>query len=173
MTMEEAEPIFEAYHSKLPFMKLLAQECEQYAQKRGYIRTLLGRRRHFELWEPDVPFDRNTPYMKPYNLVKAREMYPGQRLKRAQTRKGMNSLIQGGAADMTKIAMLVWFEQEHETPYVQVHDEMDVGVRDHDHVLRLKRAMDECITIELGKPLSVPMKAEAEVGPNWGYLKAA
>lgn len=171
MSMEEAEPIFRQYHEKLPFMKLLAQECEQYAQKRGYIRTLLGRRRHFELWEPDVPFDQRTAYYKPYSRQKALELYQGMRLKRAQTRKGMNSLIQGGAADMTKIAMLVWFEQLHEIPYCQVHDEMDIGVRDLDHIYSLRSAMDNCIEIELGKPLTVPMKAEAEVGANWGYMK--
>ena len=173
MTMEEAEPIFEKYHARMPFMRLLAQECEQYAQKRGFIKTLLGRRRHFELWEPDIPFDRNAAYSKPYPLEKARQMYPDSRLKRAQTRKGMNSLIQGGAADMTKLAMLVWFERLHEVPYCQVHDEMDIGVRDAEHAETLKGAMDDCIEIEMGKPLTVPMKAEADLGPNWGYLKAA
>lgn len=169
MSMEEAEPIFEKYHARLPFMKLLAQECEQYAQKRGYIKTILGRRRHFDFWEPDVPYDA-AQYFRPLARELALAAYPGMRLKRSQTRKGMNALIQGGAADMTKIAMLVWFERLGEVPYCQVHDEMDIGVADDDHVARLKGAMDNCIEIELGKPLTVPMKAEAEVGDNWGYL---
>jgi DNA polymerase I-like protein with 3'-5' exonuclease and polymerase domains len=164
-TMAEAEPIFALYHSRLPYMKLLATECDHMAQSRGYIKTLLGRRRHFDYWELDLPYDPARPYVRPLPRERALEAWPGQRLRRADTRKAMNGLIQGGGADMTKMAMLTEFEEFNEVPYAQVHDELDSGVESLEHAVMLQRKMETCIPW-----LTVPMIAEIEHGSNWGYL---
>lgn len=164
-TLEEAEPIFQLYHEKLPYMKLLAQECDRMAQTRGYIKTLSGRRRHFNYWEPDLPYDEKRPYQKPVTLEKARAKWPGQRLRRADTRKAMNALIQGGGADMTKMAMVKEFEERKEVPYCQVHDELNNGVESLEYARVLKGSMETCVPW-----LTVPMVAEIEHGQNWGYL---
>ncbi len=163
MTMEEAEPIFKLYHERLPYMKLLAVECESYAQRRGYIRTILGRRRHFELWEPDVPFERGVMFQA-YPLEKARQIYGDKKLKRSQTRKAMNSLIQGGGADMTKMAMLNEYEQFNEVPHIQVHDELSNSVESLEYGVKLREAFETCLP-----EITVPMVVEMEYGPNWGH----
>jgi DNA polymerase I-like protein with 3'-5' exonuclease and polymerase domains len=165
LTLAEAEPLFKLYHERLPYMRLLAAECEAYAQKRGYIRTILGRRRHFDLWEPDVPFEAGS-YNKAYPLEKARRVYPEVRLKRAHARKAMNALIQGGGADVTKMAMLIEFEEYGEVPYCQVHDELDNGVESVERALVLKHSMENAI-----EEITVPMVADLEYGDNWGNLE--
>lgn len=52
MSREEAEPIFAQYHAHVPFVRQLAYECERAVADKGYIRTLLGRHRHFPKGSP-------------------------------------------------------------------------------------------------------------------------
>ena len=40
------------YHSRVPFVKQLMDVASNRAQDAGHIRTLLGRRCRFHLWEP-------------------------------------------------------------------------------------------------------------------------
>jgi DNA polymerase-1 len=52
ITVQEAAPIFDKYHATLPFVRKLGWNVAASAERRGYIRTLLNRRRRFDLWEP-------------------------------------------------------------------------------------------------------------------------
>ena len=50
---EDAEDLFSKYHQRVPFVKQLMHSVMERAQDAGKIRTLLGRRCRFNLWEPN------------------------------------------------------------------------------------------------------------------------
>ena len=102
------------------------------AQDSGKIRTLLGRRCRFNLWEPN-----QFGIHKALNHEDAlAEHGPG--IKRAFTYKALNKLIQGSAADMTKKAMVDLYK-EGIIPHIQVHDELDISVESPEHAEKIKQ----------------------------------
>ena len=127
------------------------------AQDRGQIRTLLGRLCRFHLWEPNS-FGMHKAMTHEDAL---REHGPG--IKRAYTYKALNKLIQGSAADMTKKAMLELYK-EGIIPHIQIHDELDISVRDEAHAKKIIDVMENAVTLE------VPNKVDYEHGDNWGEI---
>ncbi len=99
---EDAEEVYlDKYHKRVPFVKQLMEQVMNRAQdSEGKIRTFLGRRCRFNLWEPNQ-FGVHKP-LKHEDAIK--EHGPG--IRRAFTYKALNKLIQGSAADMTKKAMV-------------------------------------------------------------------
>jgi DNA polymerase I-like protein with 3'-5' exonuclease and polymerase domains len=65
------------------------------------------------------------------------------KIRRALTYKALNKLIQGSAADMTKKAMLDLYE-EGIIPHIQIHDELDISVRDEQQAARIVEIMGKC-----------------------------
>ncbi|BCV04411.1 MAG: hypothetical protein CM15mV85_400 [uncultured marine virus] len=53
VSKDKAEELFNIYHSRVPFVKSLMNSVSNRAQRRGQIRTLLGRLCRFHLWEPN------------------------------------------------------------------------------------------------------------------------
>ena len=153
---ERAEELFKQYHSRVPFVKQLMDSVMSRAQDRGKVRTLLGRLCRFHLWEPNQ-FGIHKPL--PHDAALA-EHGPG--IRRAYTYKALNRLIQGSAADMTKKAMIE-LHKEGITPHIQVHDELDISVRDNAD--KIKQIMESAVELE------VPNKVDYESGPNWGTIK--
>ena len=49
---EDAKDLIKRHRSKVPFVKQLADMATKQADKNGQIRTLLGRKCRFPLWEP-------------------------------------------------------------------------------------------------------------------------
>ena len=47
VAVDESGPILDAYHKAVPFVRMLGDEATRQAKRRGYIRTIMGRRRHF------------------------------------------------------------------------------------------------------------------------------
>ena len=88
----------------------------------------------------------------------------GPGIKRAFTYKALNKLIQGSAADMTKKAMLELYK-EGIIPHIQVHDELDISVKDQKHADKIVQIMESAVD------LKVPNKVDYESGPNWGNIK--
>ena len=154
LSPQEAEELFDTYHSRVPFIKGLRDQCARLGANRGYIVTLLGRKCRFNLFEPS--FERKTPY--PYE--EAVERY-GEKVKRAFTYKAMNRLIQGSAADMTKKAMIDLYKEGY-LPHTQVHDELDISVKDIDDCKKIIEIMSDCVSIK------VPNLVDAEIGDSWG-----
>ena len=150
----EAEQLFAQYHSKVPFIRGLQDQCARVAIDRGYIRTIAGRRCRFNQWEHR--FEDSIPLP----LKEAQEKY-GDNLKRSYTYKALNRLIQGSAADMTKLAMLGLWE-EGIVPHLQVHDEVDISVENTDQAQKVTRIMENCIE------LAVPLVVNVELGRSWG-----
>ena len=150
----EADALFNNYHSKVPFIKELTLSCSRKAENVGYIKTLLGRKCRFDMYEPRN--EKNTPL--PFE--QAYEEY-GANLRRAFTYRAFNRLIQGSAADMTKQAMLdMW--KEGIVPHIQVHDELDVSVLNKQESRKIVEIMENCVD------LAVPSKVDAEIGETWG-----
>ena len=153
---DNAKDLFRTYHDKVPFVKMLMESVSRRAQDIGKVRTLLGRRCRFDLWEPN---QFGIHKALPHDAALA-EHGPG--IKRAYTYKALNRLIQGSAADMTKKAM-VELHKEGITPHIQVHDELDISVSNNAD--KIKKIMEEAVTLE------VPNKVDYESGLNWGTIK--
>ena len=101
------------------------------AQDKGRVRTHLGRRCRFNLWEP-----RHFGVHKALPKEEAEREHGPNMIKRAFTYKALNKLIQGSAADMTKKAMVDLYK-EGIIPHIQVHDELDISVKDDIAVLSI------------------------------------
>jgi len=155
---ESAEKLINQYHSKAPFIKQLMQAVSRRADDSGRIRTIGGRVCHFDLWEP-VTFGAGTP-KKHADALK--EYGPG--IKRAFTYKALNRLIQGSAADMTKMSLISLYENGI-IPHIQIHDEVDISVESLDHAKKIVEIMESSIKLE------IPNKVDYESGDNWGAIK--
>ena len=155
---ERAEELFSQYHSKVPFVKQLMDNVTRRAQDSGKIRTLLGRLCRFHLWEPNqFGIHKALPHEQALT-----EHGPG--IKRAYTYKALNKLIQGSAADMTKKAMIELYK-EGIIPHIQVHDELDISVKDDKQVEIIIKIMESAVELE------VPNRVDYESGKNWGNIK--
>ena len=153
---DKAKDLFKQYHNRVPFVKTLMDSVMRKAADNGRIRTWLGRRCRFNLWEPN---QYGIHKALPHDAALA-EHGPG--IRRAYTYKALNKLIQGSAADMTKKAM-VELHKEGITPHIQVHDELDISV--NNNADKIKEIMESAVELE------VPNKVDYESGPNWGTIK--
>jgi len=157
-TKEEAEDLFNQYHESVPFVKELMNSTQNYASKSGSIGTLLGRRCRFNKWEPKA-----FGMHKPMEFGEAVSTYRIEHIRRAFTYKALNKLIQGSAADMTKKAMLDLYN-EGVIPHIQIHDELDISVKDKEEAKRIIDIMENAVS------LKVPNKVDYEVGDSWGDI---
>ena len=155
---EAAEKLIAQYHAKAPFIKQLMQAVSRRADDSGRIRTLGGRVCHFDLWEPTT-FGAGMP--KPH--VEALKEY-GHGIKRAGTYKALNRLIQGSAADMTKLSIIALSENGI-IPHIQIHDELDISVEHSEQAKQIVEIMESAIKLE------IPNKVDYECGSNWGDIK--
>jgi len=161
--VEEAKILVNQYHDRVPFVKMLMHGVMNKLNARqssGSIRSILGRKCRFELWEPDTfAMNKALPLKDALN-----EHGPTTRLKRAYTYKALNRLIQASAADMTKKAMVDIYKLGI-VPLIQIHDEIAVSVSNDDQVDSIVYAMENAVK------LGVPSKVDVEIGPSWGESK--
>jgi len=80
---------------------------------------------------------------------------------RGMERKSLNNLIQGSAADQTKLAMVLLDENNFDFQ-LQIHDELDTTVYDERTAKDMAEIMETCVS------LVVPSKVDIEIGANWG-----
>jgi DNA polymerase I-like protein with 3'-5' exonuclease and polymerase domains len=158
LSTEEASELISKFHELVPFMKGLVTAVQQrvdHPASNGSVRTLLGRRCRFNLWEP-TEFGLHKALPREQAVLEY-----GPRLKRAYTYKGLNRLIQGSAADQTKKSMLACIEAG-KLPLLQVHDELCLSVSSIEEAEKFAQAMMDCVKLE------VPSKVDVECGPSWG-----
>ena len=158
---EEAEKLFDKYHSRVPFVKDLMTNTSRDSQRNGYITTLLGRRCRFDTWE-EAAF-RPGRLTSPMTWDEASSKFGENNIRRAYTYKALNKLIQGSAADMTKKAMLDLYK-ENIIPHIQIHDELDISVESKKHADKIIDIMQNAVK------LNVPNKVDYESGENWGDI---
>jgi DNA polymerase I-like protein with 3'-5' exonuclease and polymerase domains len=158
LPLDEASELIATFHSKVPFLKgtvdAVMKRIEHPASG-GSIRTLLGRKCRFPLWEP-VEWGVNKALPREQAVMEY-----GSRIKRAGTYKGLNRLIQGSAADQTKAGMVALHKAGFKL-LLQVHDEVALSVRNIDEARAAAEIMAKAVTLE------VPSRVDVETGPSWG-----
>ena len=142
--------VYYNYHKKFPVIKDTMEWCQNIAKAQGYIDTMGGRRQH----KPKPAYDPATGKINDF-------IY-----------KMLNKLIQGTAADILKTALINAYE-------AGIYDVLDLHLLVHDEqVVSTPFTKEGCeATVELQQimasvykdQLLVPIKAECELGPNWGY----
>jgi DNA polymerase I-like protein with 3'-5' exonuclease and polymerase domains len=160
ITLDEAKELVRQYHTRVPFVKMLMTGVQNRLNDKGSsgsIRSLLGRKCRFDLWEPDTfAMNKALPYREA-----VQEHGETTRLKRAYTYKALNRLIQASAADMTKKAMINIYKTGR-IPLIQIHDEIAMSVKDENDAKNIAQMMETAVELE------VPSKCDVEIGPDWG-----
>jgi DNA polymerase I-like protein with 3'-5' exonuclease and polymerase domains len=156
VSFDEAKELINKYNKRAPFVKLLSDRCMQKANSEGVIRTKLGRKCRFEMWEPK-DFGVHTPE----RFENASAKYGSSNIKRAFTYKALNRLIQGSAADQTKQAVVECHKNGF-TPILQIHDELCFNLADDEDVEKIKRVMEGCVK------LKVPSVVDVAIGKDFG-----
>lgn len=183
---DEARTFLAEYNGRLPFIKQTLRKVSQRADERGYVFTILKRRRRFDRWEPadwdlaqsvSAVTDRDAMIKTVNHLIGvARErdadVIPRKGVRRAGTYKALNALVQGSAADVMKKAMVDCYESgvfDVLVPHLTVHDEMDVSIPrtsiGREAFIEMKRTMENTIEFR------VPIVVDVESGPNWARVK--
>ena len=158
LPLDEASELIATFHSKVPFLKGTVDSVMkriEHPSSNGSIRTLLGRKCRFPLWEP-TEWGVNKALPREQALIEY-----GARIKRAGTYKGLNRLIQGSAADQTKAGMVALHKAGFNL-LLQVHDEIALSVKTLDEA----RAAAELMTTAVN--LEVPSRVDVESGRSWG-----
>jgi len=159
ISKDNAENLLQKYHSRVPFVKRLAESVTGSASKYGFIRTVMGRKCRFDMWEPNS-FGMNKAM--DYEAAKA---HYGNNIRRAFTYKALNRLIQGSAADQTKQAMIECYKQGFK-PILQIHDELCFSINNENDIKGVKEVMENAI-----ENLKVPFKVDVALGRSWGEAK--
>jgi DNA polymerase-1 len=134
------------YKQRFPGLDRFLQQCVHEARDQGYVRTILGRRRAI----PEIESSNaNTRSL-------------GERL-------AINSVIQGSAADLIKLAMVNVQRRidENRLPVkllLQIHDELvlESPTTEAPDMARMVAA-----EMEQAMQLRVPLRAEFGIGPDW------
>nr|ACI43005.1 DNA polymerase I [Geobacillus kaue] len=146
ITRKEAAEFIERYFASFPGVKRYMETIVQEAKQKGYVTTLLHRRRYF----PDIT-SRN------FNVRSFAE------------RTAMNTPIQGSAADIIKKAMIdlaarLKEERLQARLLLQVHDELILEAP-KEEMERLCQLVPE--VMEQAVELRVPLKVDYHYGPTW------
>lgn len=161
MSLDECDQVLTAFDDVVPYIKQLASAVSSKAQERGYIKTLLGYRRRFNLWVPRSKYGEERQFHRPLSRSNAEQMWPNQPLERAGTHKAFNALIQGGAANQAKKAVVLAVH-EGIMPNLLVHDEINSGsIENEKQAQRLKEIMEHAIE------LKSPARADLDLGLAW------
>lgn len=144
----EAKEIIDNYKKEFSGITQYMEDTIQFAQKNGYVETLMGRKR----WLKDINSSNFT-------------------VRGFAERNAINSPIQGTAADMIKLAMISIHQEMKEKKMaskmiLQVHDELvfdalpeELSLLEPLILYNMKRA--------LPLPNQVPLEAELGTGKNW------
>lgn len=142
----DAKQLIDSYFNTYSRVRKYMDEMIQSARKKGYVETMLGRRRYLR----DI-LSRNA-------VVRG-----------FAERNAINAPIQGSAADIIKIAMIriqeILYRNNYSTKMIlQVHDELvfDVLNKELDEVKQIiVREMENAYS------LSVPLLVDFGIGNNW------
>lgn len=155
ISAEECEAVLARFHARLPFAQSLSKYCTNIAKTRGYVKTLLGRRRRFDLYGP-------YEYTTPLPLEEAKAKWGN--VSRYFCYKALNAVIQGSAADMIKHNMVSCYEAGY-LPMLTIHDELDFNIYAPEDISRIKEIMETSL------PLKMPLKVTVEIGGSWGAVE--
>ena len=168
VSQAQAKEFLTKYKQRYPRVFSFLELQERLALSRGYVETILGRRRPFA-------FDPNGlgRLLGKDPLEIDLEVARRAGMEAQQLRAAANAPIQGSSADIIKLAM-VQLQRELATAHLparlllQVHDELvlEAAPEALEAVLEITRR-----TMETAVQLSVPLRVETGVGPNWMEAK--
>ena len=144
ISVEEAHKFISSYFKRYSGVSEFIEKTISQVKKKGYVTTLLNRRRYI-------------PEIKSTN----------ERLKSFAERAAVNTIVQGTAADLIKVAMIEChkaFQKEKTKMLIQVHDELvfkSPKTEVKASAGKIKRIMEGVID------LKVPLKVDVECGENW------
>ncbi len=146
ITPEEAQTIIQEYFVKYPGVNDFIIRTLNEARQKGYVTTLLNRRRYL----PEI-------------------LSENRRVREFAERTAINTPIQGTAADMIKVAMIridrrLQEEKLQSKMIMQVHDELVFEAPEEE--LETLRAL---VAYEMANALKldVPIKVDIGIGNNW------
>lgn len=155
--VKSAEVFISKYFERYPKIKHYIEKTINFAKEKGYVKTLVGRKRYV----PEIFSSEKS----------VREL--GQRI-------AINTPIQGSAADLIKTAMVALFKELKKlnlqtTILLQVHDELVLEVpEDEVEIIKeilLKLMPNPFEYLELPYRLKVPLKVHLNFGKNWAECK--
>ncbi len=148
ISAKEAKSYIDKYFESFTDIKKFLTSIEEEAMGKGYITTLIGRKRKFD-------FKNATPM-----------------LKAAYLREAVNAVFQGSAADLIKLSMVKIFQKYKNNPHMkmllQIHDELIFEIED-EYVYEITK--DIKMIMEDIYKLGVPLKVSVNIGDTWGDLK--
>ncbi len=161
ISQDEAAAFIETYFAKYPGVLSFMTETLESCLELGYVKTLLGRRRAVQGLRP-VPAglrEERTGALRQLNLAE---------------RTVVNTVIQGSAADLIKLAMLGVAEELHQskiaaTMLLQIHDELvfEVAPDQIDELASLVVAQMSSVAA-----LRVPLQVDVKFGDNWAECES-
>ena len=149
ISTKEAKKIIENYFASFPTVKRFLESIEAEAKEKGYVETLLGRRRYFD-----------------FEHANAMQLA-------AYLREAGNTVFQGSTADLIKLAMLeihriVREEGLDAAICLQIHDELIFEIEASRAEALARRFAD---VMESVVKLNVPLKTSVAIGHRWSELK--
>ncbi len=152
---EDAQTFYNEYFRNFKRLGTYLEEVKKEAQKKGYTRTLFGRRRNFEGLSSHVQY-----------------------IKAMAERMAMNAPFQGTSSDMIKIAMAridAYIQKEgfEKDVYLllQVHDELVYEIKETKRTVaipEIKKIMESVLDPKEAK--GVPITTGVAVGDTWGEM---
>jgi DNA polymerase-1 len=147
MSYAEARDFIAKYFEIRPKLKVYLDSLREQAKNKGFVESLLGRRRP-------------TPDAQSSNHM----------VRETALRQAVNMPLQGTAADLTKLAMIRVNEQlpEGAKMLLQIHDSILIECKKDqaDKVGKILKDTMENVHPDLG----VKLKVDVSVGKNWGEL---
>lgn len=172
VSLDEAQAIMAKFQENAPFMRGMLDRCANAASNRGYIRTILGRKRRFNMKEVRISGEKEPHFIVDSEVDAFSEGKNVRSVRTAFTHKALNGLLQGSAADLMKKAMVdAWEAGVYEImiPHLTVHDELNQSVPDtpegHEAFGELRNIMETSLTLE------IPVRADGTIGSNWDEAK--
>jgi len=144
---KEAKRYIESYFASFPTVKSYLEKIQTEARENGYVETLLGRRRFFDY-----------------------ENANGMQLAAFQ-RESVNTVFQGSAADLIKLAMNkidAMIDYRQKSMLLQIHDELIFEVEAQEAETFAQEAKE---IMEKIYPLRIPLKCSVSIDRSWGGLK--
>jgi DNA polymerase I-like protein with 3'-5' exonuclease and polymerase domains len=167
-TRDEAAGFVEVYDRKLPFVSKTYDAAMNWAERRGFVVTVLNRRQRFPLYEPRGARGKERRPALPRERALAEY---GHAIQRAGTYMALNRKLQASGADIMKKGM-VDAQRAGVLNVIRllatVHDEGDSSVP-------RTRAGDEAgreftRILERAVELRVPLYVDSERGADWGAV---
>jgi DNA polymerase-1 len=156
ISQEEAAKFIETYFAKYPGVLEFLTDTLIACRERGFVSTLMGRRRAIEGVRPVPPGLREpkTGSLRQLNLPE---------------RTAVNAVIQGTAADLIKLAMIrvhrrLRDENSPARMLLQIHDELLFETPPDAAPALASMVREEMAGV---MDLAVPLKVDVKLGPNW------